>query len=114
LEISGKGYERMRGASVKPTLIKHLSASAAAKRIGSNVGSLCRRSAISLSRRSLSLCVHAIDFKVCNSLDRRDERVACFLSARHQKEKKKNAGVGMPPAVFAYVKKFSDDAGREI
>jgi len=39
LEISGKGYERMRGASVsvKPTLIKHLSASAAAKRIGSNV-----------------------------------------------------------------------------
>jgi hypothetical protein len=34
-----------------------------------------------------SLCVHAIDFKVCNSLDRRGERVACFLSARHQREK---------------------------
>jgi len=31
-----------------------------------------------------------------------------------KKRKKKNAGVRMPPAVFAYVKKFSDDAGREI
>jgi hypothetical protein len=69
--------------------------------------SLSRRSAISLSRRSLSAlcaCVHAIDFKVCNSLDRRDERVACFLSARHQKEKEECWRQDVPPTVFAYVK----------
>jgi hypothetical protein len=45
------------------------------------------RNFIILSFALCSLCVHAIDFKVCNSLDRRDERVACFLSSRHQKEK---------------------------